>query len=95
MSHSVTEVGQIVKQIKDAFRPLECKACIWDYKTKIKFKVLHEGKKVFERKRVSIQDLMSSPDGLATYVNTVRHFVHEKIRRTKPNFEFIDPDLEA
>ena len=72
---------------------MDCRADIWDYNAKIKFSVLHEGKKVYERTRVSIQDLMSSPDGLATYVNTIRHVVRKKIKETKSNFEFIDPDL--
>ncbi len=95
MSQVEEEAERIVDKIKGSLRPLECKADIWDYNAKIKFRVLHEGKKVYERKRVSIQDLISSPDGFATYVNTVRHFVCKKIKETKPNFEFIDPDLEA
>ncbi len=88
------EVERIANKIEGAFRPLVCNAEIHDYKYRIKVSVLHEGKEVFEKELVK-DDLTASPDALATFVNNVRRVVRKKIRETKPNFEFIDPDLEA
>ncbi len=70
-------------------------ADIWDYETKIKFKVLHEGKKVFEKIKVNIDDLIASSDALVKYLNAARQVVQEEVRKIKPNFEFDVPDLEA
>ena len=94
MPQTKEEAERISNKIKGAFRPLVCQTKIVDYNYRIKFKVLHECKEVFEKEPV-IDDIIASPDGLAIYVNTVRHVVLAKIRGTKPNFEFIDPDLKA
>ncbi len=88
------EAERIANKIKGAFRPLVCQTKIVDYNYRIKFKVLHECKEVFEKESV-LDDLTASPDGLATYVNNVRHVVLKKIRETKPNFKFDVLDLEA
>jgi len=85
------EVGQIVEQIKGAFRPLVCKAESWDYRDKIRLKVLHEGEIFYEMKSLQTDDY-ASPDKLANFLNDVRQVVREKMRVTVPSFEFDDPD---
>jgi hypothetical protein len=87
-----SEVGQIVEQIKSAFRPLICKAESWDYEDKIRFKVLHNGKILYEREKVLTTDL-DSPDKFINHMNAVRGIVREKMRETVPSFEF--DDLES
>ena len=85
------EVKQIVEQIKGAFGPLECKAESWDYKVRIRFKVLYKGKTLYERKEVLTTEL-DSPERFVKYVNAVRQVVCKKMRETVPSFEFDDPD---
>ena len=88
MTRTDDEAERLAYKIMDTFRPLVCKTKIVDYNNRIKFKVLHECKKVFEGELV-IDDL--------TAVNRVRRDVLKKIKEEKPKlkFEFIAPDLEA
>ena len=85
------EVEQIVKQLKGAFGPLVCKDESWDYKARIRFKVLDNGKTFYEKKEVRTTDL-DSPDKFVNYVNAVRQVVHKKMRETVPSLEFDTPD---